>query len=120
MALLTREQILQATDVDIEEVDVPEWGGTVRVCALDALYIQRLIQSGFVSASSGQADMSKLDIIDLACRSIVDENGEPMLSKNDVKALGRKSFAPLMRVAVKALQLTGFAANEEESEGKNE
>ena len=119
MAYLTKEQILQATDVDVEELEVLEWGGVVRVCALDALYIQRLIQSGFINAQTGAADMSKLDIIDLAARSIVDENGEALFSRNDIKALSKRSFAPLMRVATKALQLTGFGAEDEDT-AKNE
>lgn len=122
MALLTKEQILQATDVDIEEIEVPEWGGVVRVCGLDAHYVQRLIQSGFIDQSSGEADMGKLNLIDLAARSLVDEKGEQLLTRTEAKALGKKAFAPLMRVATKALQLTGFGADADETEGepKNE
>jgi hypothetical protein len=120
MAYLTKEQILQATDVDVEEIEVPEWGGVVRVCGLDAQYVQRLIQSGFIDARSGNADIGKLDLIELAARSLVDEKGEALLTRNEAKTLGKKSFAPLMRVATKALQLTGFAADEDEDEPKNE
>jgi hypothetical protein len=121
MALLTKEQILQATDVDIEEIEVPEWDGKVRVCGLDAQYVQRLIQSGFINPRTGEADMAMLDLIDLAARSLVDEDGEPLLSRSEAKTLGKRSFAPLMRVATKALQLSGLTAeDEDEAEPKNE
>ena len=34
MAYLTRDEILQAQDIQFEDVKVPEWNGTVRVRGL--------------------------------------------------------------------------------------
>ena len=121
MALLTKEQILQATDVDIEEVEVPEWGGVVRVCGLDAQYVQRLIERGFIQPGTEQVDLSKLDFIDMAARAIVDENGAPMLTRNEAKALGRRNWAAIALIAKKSLELSGFGeVDDDEEQPKNE
>ena len=34
MALLTRDEILAADDIKTEDVEVPEWGGDVRVSVM--------------------------------------------------------------------------------------
>jgi len=119
MPYLTKGDILQATDVDTDDLEVPEWGGTVRVRGLDALYMRELMQTGFVDATSGQVDLGKLDLPGLVGRSIIDEAGNPVFDARDVKQLASKSFAPLMKIATKALQLSGIATAEEEEE-KNE
>jgi hypothetical protein len=116
MPYLTKDDILRATDVDTDDLEVPEWGGTVRVRGLDALYMRELMQTGFVNASSGQVDLSKLDLPGLVARSIVDEAGNRVFDAKDVKQLASKSFAPLMKIATKALQLSGIATAEEDTE----
>ena len=120
MTLLSKEQILQATDVDVGEIEVPEWGGRVRVIAPNALYMQRLIQSGFINPQTNQVDMSKIDFIDLAARSLVDDNNEPLLTRKEAQALARKSWSALAAIATKAMELSGFSSDEDEDDAKNE
>lgn len=112
MDYLTREQILAVSDIDVADVEAPEWGGTLRVKGLDAKYVQGLFQSGFVNAS-GNADVSKLDFVDLAARSIVDENDKQMFSREQMKQMGNKSFGVISRIAQKALELSGLSSSEE-------
>ena len=113
MAYLTRDDILQATDVDVEAVEVPEWGGEVLVRGLDAQYVTRLMTSGFIDTETGTANIGALNLKELAQRSMVDEDSRLLFSQNDVAKLGRKSFSAIMRVATKALELSGFASDDD-------
>lgn len=123
MARLTKEQILQATDVDRGEVEVPEWGGSVLVSALDAQTVQHLISSGFVilDGDKSSVDLTKMDLVDIAWRGMVDDDGDRLFTKNEVKKLDQKSWQAVFRIVVKIMQLSGFATEgEEEGEEKNE
>ena len=120
MAYLTKGDILQATDVDVEPVEVPEWSGSVLVRGLDAQYVTDLMSSGFIDATTGTADIGKLDLKELAQRSMVDENGALLFKRNEVNELGKKSFSAIMRVATKALELSGFASEDDASEDDTE
>ena len=113
MPYLTKGDILQATDVDVAAVEVPEWGGSVLVRGLDAQYVTDMMASGFINAESGAADVSKLNLRELAQRSMVDEDGKLLFKRNEVNELGKKSFSAIMRVATKALALSGFSADED-------
>ena len=118
--LLTREQVLAASDIEIAEVEVPEWGeegDTVLVKGLDALYVSSLISSGFIETKadgSQEANISKLDFVDLAARSLVDDKGEKLLTRSEMKRMGSKSFSVVARIAMKALELTGLTEEDEE------
>jgi len=122
MTYLTAEQVLNATDTDIGEVDVPEWGGRVLVRGLDAKYVSDLIQKGFIKPGKGgegdeqEIDLSKIDFIDIAARSLADEKGERLLTRDQMKRMDRKSFPIISRIAQKALELAGLSAGEESEE----
>jgi len=134
MTYLTAEQVLNATDTDIGEVDVPEWGGKVLVQGLDAKYVSDLIQKGFIKPGQGgddkeqEIDMSKIDFVDIAARSLVDEKGKRLLTNDQMKRIGKKSFPIVSRIAQKALELAGLSAGEgkkdtegtEDTDEKNE
>ena len=117
MAYLSKDQILEIADVDTADVDVPEWGGVVRVRGLDASYVNSLFTRGFVN-SSGSPDMTKLDFVDLAARSIVDEQGNRMFSRNEIKRMGEKSFGAISRIAQKSLELSGLSSKDESTDPK--
>ena len=98
MKLLTKDQILQADDRGFKDVDVPEWGGTVRLMAMSAAE-RDSFEAGMLD-NKGKSDSKKL----LNFRSkfiascIVGENGERLFSAGDVVALGKKSSAPISRL----------------------
>lgn len=102
MAYLSRDAILGASDLDTEEVEVPEWGGTVLVRGLSGNERDKLEESitknGKVSLDSFSAK--------LAAASIVDDNGDRMFSQSDVKKLGQKSARALNRVQAAAQRLS--------------
>ena len=112
--MLSKEEILSADDRAREEVDVPEWGGTV-----------------FVSSMSG-ADRDEFEqaIVDedsrlenirarLAALTITDDSGSRLFSDSDIKELGKKSAKALDRVFNVAKTLNAIGADEVEGIEKN-
>lgn len=118
MKYLTREEIFKAADSHTEDVEIELWGGTVRVTELDAQYVTRLIKSGFIQKDpvTGEQEprLEKIDFVEIAARSIVDENGQRIMSKQDAEALGQKSWDVIALIAKTALRLSGLAQNADE------
>jgi hypothetical protein len=127
--LLTRDAILAADDLKHEDVEVPEWGGTVRVRELTATERDQ-VESGTVNLSVGadgkpQADVNQ-SIMEsfrarLAAYSIIDEAGARLFTDQDMILLGRKSSSAMQRVFNVAMRLSAFTQGDvEELVGKSE
>lgn len=104
--LLSATQILDAADLPTEVVEVPEWGGAVRIRALSGT--ER--DAWEASLVTGQGRTRKLDTknirASLCARVMVDEDGTPLFQPFQVEALGRKSAAALDRVYEAASRLS--------------
>lgn len=109
MSLLSKEAILAVEDLPTEDVDVPEWGGAVRIKGLSGRERDRFESSSIVTDKKG---VSKPNYTNLRARlvalSIVDESGRRMFSDTDVNLLGTKSAAALERVFKAAQRLNGM------------
>jgi len=110
MSLLSREAILGADDRATEDVEVPEWGGTVRVRALSGTerdaYEASLVQVGPNGTQKLTLANARARLVSL---SAVDEAGERLFTKEaDVTALGKKSAAALQRVWAASSRLSGL------------
>lgn len=108
--LLSREQILGATDRKTEDVAVPEWGGSVRVRGLSGAerdaYEASIVQLG----AGGKRSVNLKNLrARLVAYSVIDEDGNPLFTPEDVAALGDKSAAALERVFDVARKLSGLA-----------
>lgn len=119
MAVLTRDAILAAPDIQEEIVPVPEWGGDVIVRGLTGA--QRDAFEASVVEQKGKKTEMKLDNIRarLVALSIVDEKGKRLFSDADVVALGKKSARPLQRLWDKARELSGLSDDDVEELAKN-
>lgn len=108
MALLTREQILGVEDLGHEDVNVPEWGGMVRVGMLTGA--ERDAFEQVIVVRQGKKTHMNLDNIRarLVALCVVDGDGQRVFSETDVKALGRKSAVALNRVFEVAQRLNGL------------
>lgn len=105
---LTRDAILQATDLTCEDVQVPEWGGVVRVRGMNGAE-----RDAFeASVVERQGKQSKLNMANIRARLValvvVDSEGKRLFSDADVAALGRKSGVALNRVFEVAQRLSGI------------
>lgn len=113
MTLLSKADILGADDLPTRDVEVPEWGGTVRVRGLtgqgrDAFEMK--MASATKSGSSGDVDFRA----SLVVRCVVDENGERLFTDKEVAQLGRKSGAALDRVFDAVRDLSGITQSAKE------
>lgn len=122
MAFLTKDQILDAEDRKTEDVEVPEWGGTVRVISLSSRERDAFEQS--CVKFKGKKREENLDNIRarLSALTMVDENNERLFTDAEAEALGRKSAAALDRVFMAAQRLNGMTDEdvEELAEGFDE
>ena len=118
MTLLTREAILGASDIKTQTVDVPEWGGTVLVGAMNGQARDEWEQS-LITRAGGKSEPNLANVrARLVAATVVDESGQRIFSAADVQALGNKSSAALERVCKVAQRLNGLGdADLEELKG---
>ena len=105
-AFLSKDDILAAQDLKTEEVHVPEWNGTVLIRGLTAT------ERDAYEASMFHKGSDELNLKNARARllvmTLVDEKGECLFSKDEIKALGRKNGAVLDRLWRKARKLSGL------------
>ena len=106
--LLTKDAILAANDLVTEDVEVPEWGGTVRVRAISGAERDAFEQA--IVTRKGKNVTTNLANIraKMVALCVVDENGQRLFADKDVLLLGTKSAAALDRVFTVAQQLAGL------------
>lgn len=105
--VLSRDEILAAVDaraLETAEVDVPEWGGTVLVRLMNANDVER------TGLADGERDASMFPKVIAAC--VVDEEGNPMFSPDDVAALARVDMMVAARVFAEIMRVNGLADEE--------
>lgn len=119
MALLTRDQILQASDIKTEAVDVPEWGGTVMVRGLTGKqrdgFEQEITQHKGAKTTVNLAN-ARAKLVQL---SVIGDDGALLFSREDVAALGAKSASALQRVFDVASRLSGLSTADMDELTKN-
>lgn len=127
--LLTRDQILGASDLPSEDVEIPEWKGTVRVRGMTVAERNAWEKSNTRTfrGRSGQmvTEVSQTALTNfrqrLVARCVVDQDGNRLFSDSDVAALERKSAAAMERIVNVANRLNGVSQQDlEELEGNSD
>ena len=112
MALLTKQEILNIQDIEIEQVDVVEWGGHVFVKGMSGLE-RDTFEASIVQQRGKDAKVNMVNIrAKLAAQTICDEEGVRMFTEKDVHALGKKSANALQRVFDVAQKLSGITGDD--------
>jgi len=104
--MLTREDILKINDIEVETVEVPEWGGSIYVRGMTGAERDRFEAS--VVTTRGKSTSVNLENIraKMAALSICDKDGVLLFTEKDVKVLAGKSAAALQRVYEVAQRLS--------------
>ena len=102
---MLRDQILNASDVRVEPVEVPEWGLTLYVRTLSIREVGELQK---LARQVDEADRVSL-VPQLVCRSACDQQGNRIFGHDDAEALAEKNPAALARVADAAAKINGLA-----------
>lgn len=125
VALLDRAAILGAADTQYETVEVPEWGGSVRIKSLtaaerDQFEADSLQERGKGKHRSVEVNMRNLRAR-LVVRCIVDAAGKRVFSDLDAEVLGDKNAQVVTRIYEVAARLSGLTAEDmEELAGNSE
>lgn len=98
--LNTAASILQAEDFVYDEVDCPEWDGTVRIRSLSGA--QRVVLKKAIDAERDDVDET------LCVMAIVDEDGNRILKREQIAELSKKNTAVLTRIAIRVLEISGM------------
>ncbi len=133
--MLTKDQILSASDLPTEEVQVPEWGGSVFVRTMNGTerdaFEQDIIAARARDAEQNEASdgvpnaaKSNSELVNirarLAVKTVVDAQGNRLFTDNDAAALGKKSGKALDRIFDVAQRLSGIGEKDvKELEGNS-
>ena len=119
MTLLSKTAILAAQDLQTEDVEVPEWGGAVRVRS----FTGRERDAFEASMVRGEGRDRKVDLTNMRARlvglTVIDETGQRLFTDEEVDLLGAKSGAALDRVFAIAQKLNGLSGADVEELSKN-
>ncbi|MFC4333860.1 hypothetical protein [Salininema proteolyticum] len=120
--LLSKDAILKADDIELADIDVPEWGGTVRLRGLDGM--QRARINGTAIAVRGQTVSIKADALAeqqlrIVCACLVDADGKQLFTVKEFEKLGRKSAEVIERLYQKASELSGLGGEAVDDTAKN-
>ncbi|MBT8199581.1 MAG: phage tail assembly chaperone [Acidimicrobiia bacterium] len=116
--LLTRDQILSAEDRPTSDVDVPEWGGTVRIRSLSGAERARIESESQQRSDGKTVRMDGLRELYVSL-SAIGEDGERLFTEKDVEELGNKSAAALDRVMDAVIELNALGDGVDELEGNS-
>ena len=111
-----RDKIRQASDIDSEIVDVPEWGVKVEVRSMTGLQRSRYLKR--VGGDAGEVDFEVLYPLLLVSTCHDPESGERLFTEDDVDWLNEKSSRPVERLATVANRLSGLDQNAESKLGE--
>jgi hypothetical protein len=117
--MLNKKQILAAQDIKREEVNVPEWGGSVWVYGMTGS--QRDEYEGSIIELRGQTQTLKMNNIraKLCALTIRDEDGKRLFDSDEIDELGAKSAQALQRIFEVAQRLSGLTPADTEALAKN-
>lgn len=113
---LTRDDILASPDMPVDYVDVPRWGGRVRVQAARVgslpfvAYVNRRIK---VQGQPGpgeepsDAEKSARRMVAAVIMSAIDDSGDPLFTWSDADTLRDKHWNSVTKVATRAFELAG-------------
>lgn len=119
MPLLSKSDILAPEDMPYEDVDVPEWGGSVRVRVMTGMEKDDWEASIYRMKSDGVELNQENFRASLISRTLCDENGPIEFSPTEIIALGAKSSLALDRVFKAARRINRISKEDQEELTKN-
>lgn len=116
---LTRDAIFAVSDIQTEDVFVPEWNGTVKVRGLTAAE-RDVYETSIVSQRGKNVELNRQNIrAKLVALSVVDEAGVRIFADTDVRKIGEKSAAAVDLLYGVASRLSGLSKDDEDELAKN-
>jgi hypothetical protein len=121
MSLLSKEAIFAADDRKTEDVEVPEWGGTVRLRGLNGSERDAYEASMQKQVGGKQVQDLRNFRARLVALAAINEDGTTMFEQNEVAALAKRSSAALSRLFDVTCRLSGITDEDVQAlEGNSE
>ena len=117
--VLTKDQIIAVEDLKTEELEVPEWGGSVIVRTMTGIERDKFEESVFISKGKDVKANFKNFRAKLCAVCMVDEKGQRLFTDADIDLLGKKSAKALDTVFTVAQRLNAIGPKEVEDLTKN-
>lgn len=120
MNFLSKDQIIEAKDIESEEVEVPEWGGKVRVRMMTGAE-RDAFESSIVKRNGKNIETNMENFRAKLCAMTMVNVNDRLLFPNpeDVRKLARKSAKALDRVFSVAQRLNGMSNEDVDDLTKN-
>jgi len=110
--LLNKEQIKSVSDLETQDIEVPEWGGVVRLKSLTGAERDRF-EASMVQGQGRNTTVNMQNLrAKLVAQSAIGEDGKPLFTEEDVKWLGEKSAKALNRLFNAAQTLSGLSESD--------
>ena len=113
--VLSRDQILNVNDVQVQRIEVPEWGGNVYIRTFMAGEWDDF-ENNLVLVEDGEKKKAAFKDYraGFAVLVLCDEQGNKLFDKKDITLLTRKSRAALDRILAKGKALNNVSKSDEE------
>lgn len=117
--LLTKHQMLSSEDLPFEDVEVSEWGGSVRVRVMTGIE-RDAWEASVYRQKDGKAEFNQANFrASLVARCLSDESGGIQFSEEEIIGLGKKSSRALEKIFRVASRLNAITNEDQESVEKN-
>lgn len=118
---LTKQSILQAKDMRIERVHVPEWGGEVCLKSITAAERGQIEAAAarFRESRGKDETFARTFTLKIVSMALCDENGNRLFDDGDFAELAKKNAAVIAKLAETAQRLSGFGKEDLEELEKN-
>jgi len=114
--MISKNDIFKSVDTTIEEVKVPEWGGSIFIKTLSGT--DRDLFEGACAKASENNNFKNIRA-KLLVFSIVNEKGDKLFEEKDADKLGKKSSRVLDRLFTIAQKISGISKDDREEMEKN-
>lgn len=122
MAFLDRDAIKSAKHALTEPIDVPEWGGQVRVRALSGAEVESIFEWSRVTEGRGKKQKTRIRIKGTRAKIValgtVNEDGSQMFTEADEPWLNAANAQALTRVAEAIQRLSGMLDEEDDEDAE--
>ena len=112
--ILSKDNIFAADDLDVQEVEVSEWGGSVLIRPFTIADREKFEGWGDKSrGAKGKRTGNEL-LCFMITASVVDEQGNRVFTDNDVEQLKEKNSSVIDYLAKEIQKLNGISEDKEE------
>lgn len=118
--ILSKADILTASDLTTEQVEVPEWGGAVIVRSMTGAQRDAYEATLMTRDAAGKLEVNTDNMrAKLLLVTLVDEQGNPLFTAEDLAALSGKNAGAIERLALVAQKLNGLNRTAVDDAAKN-